>query len=41
LFRIKRANYGRFESHAATVFYLPDGESTQLKGVAADVILPS
>lgn len=40
LFRIKRANYGALKV-TLQQFYLPDGESTQLKGVAADVVLPS
>lgn len=40
LFRIKRANYGALKV-TLQQFYLPDGESTQLDGVAADVILPS
>ncbi|MBB3209905.1 carboxyl-terminal processing protease [Rhodopirellula rubra] len=40
LFRIKRANYGALKV-TLQQFYLPDGESTQLKGVAADIILPS
>lgn len=40
LFRIKRANYGALKV-TLQQFYLPDGESTQLEGVAADVVLPS
>ena len=40
LFRIKRANYGALKV-TLQQFYLPDGESTQLEGVAANVVLPS
>lgn len=40
LFRIRRANYGALKV-TLQQFYLPDGESTQLDGVAADIILPS
>ncbi|TWT96349.1 carboxy terminal-processing peptidase [Neorhodopirellula pilleata] len=40
LFRIKRANYGALKV-TLQQFYLPDGESTQLKGVPADIVLPS
>lgn len=40
LFKIKRANYGALKV-TLQQFYLPDGESTQLKGVAADLVLPS
>jgi carboxyl-terminal processing protease len=40
VFRIRRANYGALKV-TLQQFYLPDGESTQLTGVAADVILPS
>jgi carboxyl-terminal processing protease len=40
LFRNTRANYGALKV-TLQQFYLPDGESTQLDGVAADIILPS
>jgi len=40
LFRNNRANYGALKV-TLQQFYLPDGESTQLSGVPADVILPS
>ncbi len=40
LFQIRRANYGALKV-TLQQFYLPDGESTQLDGVAADIILPS
>lgn len=40
LFRIKRANYGALKV-TLQQFYLPDGQSTQLKGVPADIVLPS
>lgn len=40
LFRNNRANYGALKV-TLQQFYLPDGESTQREGVAADVILPS
>ncbi|TWU48338.1 carboxy terminal-processing peptidase [Rubripirellula reticaptiva] len=40
LFRSNRANYGALKV-TLQQFYLPDGESTQRKGVLADVILPS
>lgn len=40
LFRFKQANYGALKV-TLQQFYLPDGESTQLEGVAADVVLPS
>lgn len=40
LFRNKRNNYGALKV-TLQQFYLPDGESTQLKGVPADVTLPS
>ncbi|WP_145178386.1 carboxy terminal-processing peptidase [Rubripirellula lacrimiformis] len=40
LFRNNRANFGALKV-TLQQFYLPDGESTQLKGVLADVILPS
>lgn len=40
MFRTERANYGALKV-TIQQFYLPDGDSTQLHGVAADVILPS
>ncbi|TWU18408.1 carboxy terminal-processing peptidase [Allorhodopirellula heiligendammensis] len=40
LFRIRRANYGALKV-TLQQFYLPDGQSTQLDGVAADIVLPS
>jgi carboxyl-terminal processing protease len=40
LFRTQRENYGALKV-TLQQFYLPDGESTQLKGVAADIVLPS
>lgn len=40
LFRNNRKNYGALKV-TLQQFYLPDGESTQLKGVPADVTLPS
>ena len=40
IFRNNRENYGALKV-TLQQFYLPDGQSTQLKGVAADVILPS
>ncbi|TWU56609.1 Tail-specific protease precursor [Rubripirellula tenax] len=40
LFRNNRANFGALKV-TLQQFYLPDGESTQRKGVLADVILPS
>ncbi len=40
LFAHNRANYGALKV-TLQQFYLPDGESTQRKGVAADVVLPS
>ncbi|MCG8651756.1 MAG: carboxy terminal-processing peptidase, partial [Pirellulales bacterium] len=40
LFGHNRENYGALKV-TLQQFYLPDGESTQRKGVAADVILPS
>ncbi|MEM6363740.1 MAG: carboxy terminal-processing peptidase [Planctomycetota bacterium] len=40
LFRTNRENYGALKV-TLQQFYLPDGDSTQLEGVAADVILPS
>ena len=40
LFRTNRANYGALKV-TLQQFYLPDGQSTQRKGVAADIILPS
>ena len=40
LFAHNRANYGALKV-TLQQFYLPDGESTQRKGVTADVILPS
>lgn len=40
LFAHNRANYGALKV-TLQQFYLPDGQSTQLKGVAADVVLPS
>ena len=40
LFRNGRENYGALKV-TLQQFYLPDGDSTQLHGVAADVILPS
>ncbi|MEM1227083.1 MAG: carboxy terminal-processing peptidase [Planctomycetota bacterium] len=40
LFRNNRQNYGALKV-TLQQFYLPDGESTQLDGVPADVILPS
>jgi carboxyl-terminal processing protease len=38
--RLNRANFGALKV-TLQQFYLPDGESTQLKGVNADVLLPS
>jgi len=40
LFRNNRQNYGALKV-TLQQFYLPDGESTQLEGVAADIVLPS
>ena len=40
LFRNNRKNYGALKV-TLQQFYLPDGESTQLNGVPADVVLPS
>jgi carboxyl-terminal processing protease len=40
LFRNNRQNYGALKV-TLQQFYLPDGESTQRKGVAADIVLPS
>ncbi|TWU24247.1 Tail-specific protease precursor [Novipirellula galeiformis] len=40
LFRNNRENYGALKV-TLQQFYLPDGESTQLAGVAADIVLPS
>jgi len=40
MFRNDRSNYGALKV-TLQQFYLPDGDSTQLNGVAADVILPS
>lgn len=40
LFRNNRANLGALKV-TLQQFYLPDGESTQRKGVAADIVLPS
>lgn len=40
LFRNNRANYGALKV-TLQQFYLPDGQSTQLQGVSADVVLPS
>jgi carboxyl-terminal processing protease len=40
LFRNARANYGALKV-TLQQFYLPDGESTQREGVAADIVLPS
>lgn len=40
LFRNDRTNYGALKV-TQQQFFLPDGDSTQLHGVAADVILPS
>ncbi|MEM9588852.1 MAG: carboxy terminal-processing peptidase [Planctomycetota bacterium] len=40
LFGNRRENYGALKV-TLQQFYLPDGESTQLEGVAADVVLPS
>tara|TARA_R110002049_G_scaffold72490_1_gene186942 strand:- start:31141 stop:33300 length:2160 start_codon:yes stop_codon:yes gene_type:complete len=40
LFRNARANYGALKV-TLQQFYLPDGESTQRKGVAADIVVPS
>jgi carboxyl-terminal processing protease len=40
MFRNDRTNYGALKV-TLQQFYLPDGDSTQLAGVAADVILPS
>jgi carboxyl-terminal processing protease len=40
MFRNDRNNYGALKV-TLQQFYLPDGDSTQLDGVAADVILPS
>ncbi len=38
--RLNRANFGALKV-TLQQFYLPDGQSTQLKGVNADVLLPS
>jgi carboxyl-terminal processing protease len=40
LFAHNRTNYGALKV-TLQQFYLPDGQSTQLKGVPADVVLPS
>lgn len=40
LFRNNRENYGALKV-TLQQFYLPDGDSTQLDGVAADIVLPS
>lgn len=40
MFRNDRTNFGALKV-TLQQFYLPDGDSTQLNGVAADVILPS
>jgi carboxyl-terminal processing protease len=40
LLRTRRANFGALKV-TIQQFYLPDGESTQLQGVPADVVLPS
>src|SRR5690606_22769274 len=40
MFRNDRTNFGALKV-TLQQFYLPDGDSTQLDGVAADVILPS
>lgn len=40
IFRNNRANFGALKV-TLQQFYLPDGESTQRKGVLADVVLPS
>ena len=40
IFRSRRKNYGALKV-TLQKFYLPDGESTQLRGVPADVVLPS
>ncbi len=40
LFHHNRANYGALKV-TLQQFYLPDGQSTQRKGVAADIVLPS
>ncbi len=40
LFRNNRQNYGALKV-TLQQFYLPDGESTQQTGVAADIVLPS
>lgn len=40
LFRSDRGEYGALKV-TLQQFYLPDGDSTQLEGVAADVVLPS
>ncbi|MCO8124069.1 carboxy terminal-processing peptidase [Stieleria sp. TO1_6] len=40
LFGTQRANYGALKV-TLQQFYLPDGESTQRDGVAADIVLPS
>lgn len=40
LLRARRNDYGALKV-TLQQFYLPDGESTQLKGVPADVVLPS
>ncbi|MCA9137369.1 MAG: carboxy terminal-processing peptidase [Planctomycetales bacterium] len=40
LFLTQRANYGALKV-TLQQFYLPDGESTQRDGVAADIVLPS
>jgi carboxyl-terminal processing protease len=40
LFRNSRDNYGALKV-TLQQFYLPDGQSTQQKGVAADIVLPS
>ena len=40
MFRNNRMNYGALKV-TLQQFYLPDGDSTQRKGVAADIVLPS
>lgn len=40
LFRTNRQNFGALKV-TLQQFYLPDGDSTQLRGVSADIILPS
>lgn len=40
LFRNNRDNYGALKV-TLQQFYLPDGQSTQLEGVSADIVLPS